>query len=82
MFTTMSWVPSYFRMRLPICMNANTVAEKKGLRPARIKGTSGVNLTKGNPRMDPVTWEEFETTLTGRGLAVYESGGWMKIMKA
>ena len=61
---------------------ARALAERKGLRPARIKGTSGVNLTKGNPRMDPVTWEEFETTLTGRGLAVYESGGWMKIMKA
>ncbi len=58
------------------------IAERKGLRPARIKGTSGVKLTKGDPRMDFITWEEFETALSERGLAVYEDGGWMKIMKA
>lgn len=61
---------------------AKALAERKGLRPARLKGTNGVNLTKGNPKMDPITWEEFETALSGRGLAVYEARGWMKIMKA
>lgn len=58
------------------------LAEKKGLRPAKLKGTNGINLTKGNPKMDPITWEEFATALTSKGLAVYEKGGWMKIMKA
>ncbi len=61
---------------------AKAIAEKKGLRPARIKGTTGVKLTKGDPRMENITWEEFETLLSDRGLAVYEEGGWMKIMKA
>ncbi len=58
------------------------LAEKKGLRPAKLKGTTGISLTKGNPKMDPITWEEFETALAGKGLAVYENRGWMKIMKA
>lgn len=58
------------------------LAERKGLRPAKLKGTTGISLTKGNPRMDPITWDEFETALAGKGLAVYESRGWMKIMKA
>ncbi len=58
------------------------LADNKGLRPAKLKGTNGISLTKGNPKMDPITWDEFETALTGKGLAVYESGGWMKIMKA
>jgi len=58
------------------------LAEKKGLRPAKLKGTTGISLTKGNPKMDPITWEEFETALTNKGLAVYENRGWMKIMKA
>jgi len=29
-----------------------------------------------------VNWDEFKATLGKRKLAVYESGGWMKIMKA
>lgn len=58
------------------------LAKEKGLKPAKVKGTSGVSLTKGNPRLDIITWEEFEKLLTSRGLAVYEYGGWMKIMKA
>lgn len=31
--------------------------------------------------MDPITREEFETALPGRGTAVYEARGWMKIME-
>ncbi len=58
------------------------LAKEKGLKPAKVKGTSGVSLTKGNPRLDIITWEEFEKLLASRGLAVYEYGGWMKIMKA
>jgi hypothetical protein len=32
-------------------------------------------------RLEIVAWDEFEKTLGKRGLAVFESGGWMKIMK-
>ncbi len=64
---------------------AKTIASIKGIKPARVKGTTnGVQFTKGNhPRMEIITWDEFEKIMKERGLAVYNaSGGWMKIMKA
>jgi hypothetical protein len=61
---------------------AKDIAKKKGLKPGRVKGTNGIQFTKGNnARLEIVSWDEFEKTLGKRGLAVYESGGWMKIMK-
>ncbi|MCE5295819.1 MAG: hypothetical protein LLG16_01785 [Euryarchaeota archaeon] len=61
---------------------AKDIAKKKGLKPGRVKGTNGIQFTKGNnPRLETVTWDDFEKTLNKRGLAVFESGGWMKIMK-
>lgn len=61
---------------------AKTIAKRKGLKPGRVKGTNGVQFTKGrNPRLETIDWEDFEKTLKRRRLAVYESGGWMKIMK-
>jgi len=58
------------------------IAKRKGLKPGRVKGTKGVQFTKGkNPRLEIIDWDEFKTTLTTRKLQVYESGGWMKIMK-
>ena len=61
---------------------AKTIAKRKGLKPGRVKGTNGVQFTKGrNPRLETIEWDEFEKTLKRRRLAVYESGGWMKIMK-
>ncbi|MBO4763725.1 MAG: hypothetical protein J5485_03810 [Candidatus Methanomethylophilaceae archaeon] len=60
-----------------------TIANNKGLKPGKIKGTALVALTKGlNPRIEIIDWPAFEKGLATRGLAVYESGGWMKIMKA
>jgi hypothetical protein len=57
-------------------------AKKKGLRPGRVRGTNGVQFTKGrNSRIDVITWNEFRDTLSKRRLQVYESGGFMKIMK-
>ena len=56
--------------------------KKKGLKPGRVKGTDGIQFTKGsNDRLDIIQWDEFEKTLNARGLAIFESGGWMKIMK-
>lgn len=62
---------------------AKTIALNKGLKPGKVKGTEGIQFTKGtNNRLDVISWDEFEGLLDKRGLAVYESGGWMKIMKA
>ncbi len=68
----------------PISMEkAKKIADNKGLKPGRVKGTDGVQFTKGkNQRLDVITWDEFEAALKKRKLAIYESGGWMKIMNA
>ena len=61
---------------------ARQIATKKGLKPGRVKGTHGVQFTKGkNARLEVIDWDDFESTLNKRKLCVYESGGWMKIMK-
>ena len=61
---------------------AKVIAKKKGLKPGRVKGTEGIQFTKGdNDRLEIVPWDVFEKTLKARKLAVFESGGWMKIMK-
>ena len=60
------------------------IAAKKGLKAGRVRDTEdGIQFTKGtNNRLDVISWEEFEKLLNERKLAVYESAGWMKIMKA
>ena len=57
-------------------------AKKKGLRPGRVKGTDGIQFTKGrNTRIEVITWDEFRSTLADRQLEVFDSNGFMKIMK-
>ena len=52
---------------------AKRIAEKKGLKPGRVKGTDGVQFTKGkNARLETISWDDFETTLAKRKLSVYE----------
>lgn len=59
-----------------------SIADEKKLRPGKVIGTAGVQFTKGdNKRLEVISWGDFETALDMRGLAVYESKGWMKIMK-
>ncbi|MCJ2554776.1 MAG: hypothetical protein LN410_01020 [Candidatus Thermoplasmatota archaeon] len=61
---------------------AMQIAQGKGLSPGKVKGTDGVQFTKGeNARLEVIGWDEFKRLLQTRGLQVYESGGWMKIMK-
>ncbi|MFQ6013483.1 MAG: hypothetical protein ACE5LS_07555 [Thermoplasmata archaeon] len=61
---------------------AMQIAQEKGLSPGRVRGTAGIQFTKGNnPRLEIISWDEFRRLLQARGLQVYESGGWMKIMK-
>ncbi len=60
---------------------AKDIAEDKDLKPGLVEGTDGIQFTKGdNDRIKPIPWGEFEEKLDERDLAVYESGGWMKIM--
>lgn len=60
---------------------AKDIAGRKGLKPGRVKGTNGIQFTKGgNSRLEIIDWGEFEKTLSSKGLQIYESGGWMKIM--
>lgn len=59
-----------------------TIAKMKGLKPGRVLGTTAVQLTKGdNSHIGIISWEEFQKLLRDRKLAVYEYGGFMKIMK-
>ena len=61
---------------------AKIIAQHAGVKPGKVKGVNIVQFTKGkNNRLDVITWDEFEAILAKRKLAIYESGGWMKIMK-
>lgn len=62
---------------------AQEIAKKKGLKPGRVRTTkSGIQFTKGkNKNVDVISWGEFEESLKKRDLAIYNSGGWMKIRR-
>lgn len=57
-------------------------AKKKGLRPGRVKGTDGIQFTRGrNKGIEVISWDEFRETLKKPRLQVYESSSYLKIMK-
>jgi len=60
---------------------ARRIAAEKGLQPSKVKGANVLRFSK-NPseKLEVITWDEFEKTAVSRRLAVYESGGWMKLM--
>lgn len=62
---------------------AKAICAEKGLEPGLVKGTEdGIQFTKGrNDRIEMISWDEFENILRRKNLAIYESNGWMKIMK-
>jgi len=58
------------------------IAGEKGLQPGRVRGTEQIRFTKGeSDRVEVITWSTFEETAQRRNLGVYESGGWMKLMR-
>jgi hypothetical protein len=60
------------------------LAKKYGLRACRVPGTDGANIRKHkNPKMEDISWEEFEKTLKKKKLAVYkaENSDFLKIMR-
>ena len=62
--------------------SAKRIADAKGLRPAKVKGTQTLRFSRAdNDRMDFITWDEFQRVANSRRIAVYESGGWMKLMR-
>ncbi|MCL2607017.1 MAG: hypothetical protein FWD92_00455 [Methanomassiliicoccaceae archaeon] len=62
---------------------AKRIAMIKGLQPGLVKGTKGVQFTKGkNNRLQVIGWDDFEQALVNRNLAIFECGGWLKIMRA
>ncbi len=69
-------------MRKVDLTTAKTIANTKGLLPSRVIGTSGLQFSGGhNANLEPVSWEEFEGSINSRGLAIYEQGGWLKLMR-
>lgn len=61
---------------------ARQIAAVKGLQPSKVRGTNTLRFTKGgSEKLQVITWDEFEKTATGRNLAVFENGGWMKLMR-
>ena len=61
---------------------AKKIADEKGLRPGRVKVSDGIQFTRGgDERIQIIDWKEFERELESRDLAIYESAGFMKIMK-
>jgi len=61
---------------------ARQIAAVKGLQPSKVRGTNTLRFTKGgSEKLQVITWDEFEKAASGRDLAVYESGGWMKLMR-
>ena len=62
--------------------DARKIAAEKGLQPSKVKGTNTLRFSKTpSDKLQVITWDEFQTTASVRGLAVYESAGWMKLMK-
>ena len=60
------------------------LAKEYGLKPCRVPGTDGAQIRKRkNPKMEDISWEEFEKTLKKRKLAVYraENSDFLKIMR-
>ena len=61
------------------------IAKKKGLKAGLVKGTDGVSFTFGKgktaKRLTIISWEEFKKIIKEKKLQIYESGGFMKIMK-
>ena len=61
---------------------ARKIADEKGLSPTKVRGTDTLRFSKTpSEKLRVITWEEFQLTAESRRLAVYESGGWMKLMR-
>lgn len=61
---------------------AKRIAANRGLLPSKVRGSNTLRFSNGrNDRLELIDWTEFEKILTKRQLGIFESGGWMKLMK-
>ena len=61
---------------------ARQIAAEKGLSPSKVMGTETLRFSKTpNDKLQVITCDEFQRTAESRELVVYESGGWMKLMR-
>lgn len=70
----------------PVSMDKlKKIAKHFGVKPIKIKGTSGIQICKNfnESRYELITWDEFEKILNAKGLQVYvePSSAFLKIMK-
>ena len=59
---------------------AKKLAESRGLKPARLKGTEIISFVRDyGTRYAPLSWEELEKLVKENEGEIYESNGWIKI---
>jgi hypothetical protein len=59
---------------------AKKLAERRGLKPARLKGTEIISFVRDyGTRYAPLSWEELEKLVKENEGEIYESNGWIKI---
>ena len=56
-------------------------ADTGGTEPRRLLVANGVLYVGESDRVEVITWSSFEQTAQRRNLGVYESGGWMQLMR-
>jgi hypothetical protein len=62
--------------------DARRIATQKGLTPSRVRGTETIRFARGaSEKLEAIEWPEFERIARERKLTVYESGGFMKLMR-
>jgi len=61
---------------------ARRIATVQGIKPAKLKGTNIYELLRTlTSNHEQVTWEELKKGVEENGLAIYESGGYLRIVR-
>lgn len=60
---------------------ARKIAESKGLKPARLKGTEVISFVKDyGTGYIPLTWDEVKKLIEENGSELYDNNGWIRIV--
>ena len=60
---------------------AKKVAERRSLKPARLKGTEILNFVKDPAgRYEEISWQELEALVKKHDRRINEDNGWLKIL--
>jgi hypothetical protein len=62
---------------------ARDVAARARIYPAVVRGTTTLRFSRlpMDPKLEAISWEQFERYARDRGVVVYEAGGWLRIMR-